>query len=371
MSGLTDKLARLRSYLKASSDKSHDGILPDFCTGRMLVNIIVIAEMLALIITIVTRGLSIPGFQSYSTPVVLLLLSIFIQWVALTSAATLCMLRPYLNRLPEMTALAATYAALLVVTLIISEAAIWTLKLVHGVSLSRLYFHVQNLSISIVVNAIALRYLLNIHELQQRTYSEAQARLEALRARIRPHFVFNSLNIIASLINSQPKKAEHAIEDMAALFRMMLSETENLVPVRNEIEIAEQYIALERLRLEDRLQLEWQIGKLPRSAVIPVLTLQPLLENAIRHGIEARPEVGTIEVGITEENEQIIIRITNPLPDRKRRTRHNTSESPGKTLSDLRLRLNTHYGDAAQLESMEADGRFCVNVILPVRGETA
>jgi two-component system sensor histidine kinase AlgZ len=353
-------------WISTERAEENAGFLPNLCRGDMLLSVVVIAQLLALVITLVTRRISLNIFQD------LLLISLFIQWIALSSAGAVCALRRYLNQLPNLYALGATYILLLLITAVISEAAIWLLFFAGKVSSPRPewygYFHVQNLSVSIVVNALARRYLLGVHELQQRTASEERAKMQALKSRIRPHFVFNSLNIIASLTRSSPGKAEHAIEDMADLFRMMLSESENLVPVHKEVEVAQKYISLEQLRLDNRLAVNWDIGKFPRKAIMPVLTLQPLLENAIRFGIEPSPEGGVIDVSLWEENDAIHIRIRNPLP-RKRRIGRN--ESPeGQALDDIRRRLETHYGEDAKLAKLEQDGQFVVTVELPIRGGT-
>jgi two-component system sensor histidine kinase AlgZ len=355
---------RHKVYPAAAPDGEAAGFLPNFCSGPMVINVVVIAQMMALVITLVARRISVNIFQD------LLIVSLFVQWIALSEAGTLCALRSWINRLPRAPAIAVTYGLLLLVTVVVTEMAVWLLYATGKIQTPRpdwyFYFHVQNFSISIVVNALALRYLLGVHQLQQRTLSEERARMQALKSRIRPHFVFNSLNIIASLTRSSPAKAEHAIEDMADLFRMMLSETENLVPILNEVNIAHKYIALEQLRLDNRLNVEWDIGKFPRKAIIPVLTLQPLLENAIRHGIEPNPEGGTIYVRLWEENDSIYIKVTNPVPVRKPRS---GTAAEGQDLAELRGRLQLHYGDAATLTRTSKNGEFEVFVILPVRGE--
>ncbi|MEW6332567.1 MAG: histidine kinase, partial [Pseudomonadota bacterium] len=255
--------------------------LPNFCTGEVVFNVVVVAEMLAIVINlIIPRNFLAPtAWQD------LLLISIFIQWVALAGTAVLCYTRKYLNRLPNLQALGAAYLLLLLTTFVVSECVVWLLWALGRVESVRPVwyadFHILNLTISAIVNGLLLRLFLAKHELQNRTLSEARARLQALQSRIRPHFVFNSMNIIASLTRSAPEKAEAAIEDMADLFRMMLSQDEMLVPVKNEIDVANKYLALEALRLDNRLAVNWDIGKFPRKAVMPVLTLQPLLENAI------------------------------------------------------------------------------------------
>jgi len=359
-------IARLRVYLDPDLKKEADdgGFLPNFCNGLTLLNVIVIAEMLAFVVTLVTRRIFDNLFED------LLIISIFIQWIALSSAASMCALRKYLNRLPNQGAFGMAYLLLLCVTLAVSEAAMWLLWLFDKTPAPHpdwyAYFLIQNLSVAAIVIALALRYLMARQQLRRHTLSEARAKMQALRARLRPHFLFNSMNIIASLTRSAPTKAEAAIEDMADLFRMMLGDDENLVPIKNEIALAKKYLNLEALRLDSRLNVDWDVGKFPRKAIMPILTLQPLLENAIQHGIEPLPMGGSIGVRLWEENDYIVIRIANPIPP-------GTAQKPKKTgastLDDIRQRLTSHYGDSARLEVLNENGRFTVTVTLPMRGD--
>jgi len=339
--------------------------LPNFCTGEVVFNVVVVAEMLAIVINLI-----IP--RNFLSPTVLqdlLLISLFIQWVALAGTAVLCYTRKYLNRLPNLRALGTAYLLLLLTTFVVSECTVLLLWAIGRIQTARpawyIDFHILNLTISAIINGLLLRLFLAKHELTQRTMSESRAKLQALQSRIRPHFVFNSMNIIASLTRSEPAKAEAAIENMADLFRMMLSQDENLVPVKNEIDVANKYLALEALRLENRLTVNWDIGKFPRKAVMPVLTLQPLLENAIRHGIENMATGGVVEVRLWDENDRIHIRVTNPLP--KIRARQ-VKSTPGQSLDNIRQRFLSHYGEEASLQSSEEDGHFTVTVVLPTRG---
>lgn len=339
-----------------------EGFLPDFCSAPVVVTVVIIAEMFAFMTTLITRRISVSILED------LLLISLFVQWIAIASVAALCYARRPLNRLPRLRAVGMAYALLLLITLVVSEAAVWLLYALGRIGSARpdwyAYFHIQNFTVSVLVNGLALRYLLAKHELRQRTLSEARAKIQALQSRIRPHFVFNSLNIIASLMRNEPARAENAIEDMADLFRMMLSEDEQLVPVKKEIDVAKKYLALETLRLDQRLHVEWDIGTFPRKAAVPVLTLQPLLENAVRHGIEALPAGGTIGVKLWEENGNIHIRVDNPYPTKPKAR----VDSASRSLDNIRQRLQSHYGDAARLEAAGADGRFSVTAIIPMRG---
>ena len=348
----------------AAGEEGH--FLPNFCGGRAIGGIVLIAELLAIVITLVTRRISDNLFQD------LLLVSLFVQWVALAGAATLCAARHFLNRLPNARALGFAFLLLLSVVLVVSEAAVWVLWLTGAVSSPRpewyAYFHIQNFTVAAIINALALRYFLARHQLRQRTLSEAQARVEVLRSRMRPHFLFNTMNIIASLIRSAPDKAETAVVDMADLLRTMLGDSENLVPVSNEIAIARKYLDIEALRLDNRLRVDWNVGKFQRKAVMPVLILQPLIENAIQHGIEAIPAGGTINVRLWEDGDTIHITVTNPLPRVRAKAAAVAPAHSERALDNLRLRLASHYSDAARVEITQEPERFSVTVEIPIRG---
>lgn len=344
-----------------------DHFLPNFCEARMVVSVIIIAELLAVVISLI---MTVPNLYFSNYFQALLQLSVFIQWIALSCAAGLCLARGYLRKLPNFHALVVAYLLLLLITWAVNEAAIWVLWGLDKVSSPRplwyAQFHIQNLVISAIINALMLTYFLTKRELTLRTASEAQAKMQALQSRIRPHFVFNTMNIIASLTRSNPEQAENAIEDMSELFRMMLNEDETTVPVKREIEVAEKYLALEALRLENRLEVIWDIGKFPRKAVMPILTLQPLLENAIVQGIEPLANGGAVSIRLWEENERIHIRITNPFAQ----TRGKKNPEPWlETVENIRQRFNTYYGDTASVDTKKEDGHFHVCVSLPMRAE--
>ncbi len=340
--------------------------LPDFCRGWIIFNVIVMAEMLAIVITLVLPRYIISPYLLQN----LLLISIYVQWIALSGTAILCVTHRYLNKLPKLHAIGMAYVLLLATTWLVTEATIWLLWITDEISSLRpewySHLNIVSITISAFVYALLLRYFVAKHELKQVTLSEERTRMQAMLSRIRPHFVFSSMNIIASLTRSDPAKAESAIEDMADLFRMMLNQEETLVPVKNEIDVAKKYLAIEALRLDNRLRINWDIGKFPRKAVMPVLTLQPLLENAIRHGIEPISAGGTIAVRLWEQGDRIYIKIMNPIP-RIRAKR--TEDSHSMSLDDIRLRFRNHYGDAAKLEFGREGDQFIVTVILPTRRE--
>ena len=190
MGALKELLDKIRQR-PASQKDAAESFLPNFCQGEMIVNVLVIAEMFALVITLVTEQISVNLFFD------LFIISLFIQWIALTSVATLCFLRKYLSRLNRLQAIGLTYVLLLAITSVVTEAYFWVLWIAGELSTPRPEWygmlHIQVFAASVVVNAVALRYLIGVHELQTRTASEERAKLSALQARIRPHFVFNSL----------------------------------------------------------------------------------------------------------------------------------------------------------------------------------
>ncbi len=209
-----------------------------------------------------------------------------------------------------------------------------------------------------IVTGIVIYYFY----LQERAYSPAiaEARLQALQARIRPHFLFNSINAVLSLIRSQPKRAETALEDMADLFRVLMSENRDLVPLAQEIALCHQYLDLEKLRLEDRLKITWQINDMPSDAMIPPLILQPLLENAVYHGIEPMPDGGEIIVKIYTKVKELHISISNPYAPK------NDHHSGNKmALKNIKERLQLHFDLESSLKTEAKNNRYEVHIRIP------
>lgn len=219
-------------------------------------------------------------------------------------------------------------------------------------SSSRALFYVFILSV------ITLYYF----NLQQRAYSPAidEARLQALQARIRPHFLFNCINAVLSLIRSQPKQAEAALEDMADLFRVLMADNRDLVPLAQEIALCRQYLALEKLRLDERLIIEWKIDDMPPDALIPPLLLQPLIENAVYHGIEPLATGGKITIQIYTKRNEIHLILSNPYSVKS--TRHIGSQM---ALKNIKERLTLHFDLEASLKSSLSNGEYQVHITLP------
>jgi two-component system, LytTR family, sensor histidine kinase AlgZ len=222
----------------------------------------------------------------------------------------------------------------------------------------------QNLGRATLLTLAATSILLIYFELRAGAFSPAQteARLAALNARIRPHFLFNSLNAVLSLIRARPQQAEAALESLAELFRAAMRDPGELVSLADEIALGTQYLDLERLRLGERLQVDWAVTDAPLELPIPPLMLQPLLENAVYHGIEPSPEGGTVHIGIAQRGDELRISIANPTVGP---LKHATGNHIA--LANIRERLALYYDLEARLEIDADDDHYEVRIILPCR----
>jgi two-component system sensor histidine kinase AlgZ len=219
------------------------------------------------------------------------------------------------------------------------------------------------------IRAVALAllvsgFLVGYFQLRARAFSPAlaEARLQALQARIRPHFLFNSLNAVLSLIRSDPRRAESALEDLAELYRMLMTDTRSLTTLAEELEVTRQYLNLEQLRLGDRLRVEWRTETAPRDALVPPLLLQPLVENAVYHGIEPGIEAGVVEVAVYREGDHVHVRLTNPY-----HPEHQHRQGNRMALANIRERLALHFDVEASLDQGIAGANYEIHMTMPYR----
>ena len=216
----------------------------------------------------------------------------------------------------------------------------------------------------VVLAMAATVVLLGYFELRARAFSPAQAeaRLAALNARIRPHFLFNTLNAVLSLIRARPQQAEAALESLSDLFRAAMRDPGEMISLADEIALGKQYFELERLRLGERLAVNWQIGAVSMDLPIPPLMLQPLLENAVYHGIEPLPEGGTVSVSITQRGDELRIAIANPNAGQSQHAAGNHI-----AVANIRERLALYYDLEARLEIEVGEQFYEVRIFLPCR----
>jgi len=200
--------------------------------------------------------------------------------------------------------------------------------------------------------------------LRERAYSPAlaEAQLQALQSRIRPHFLFNSLNAALGLIRSDPRRAETVLEDISDLFRVLMRDSRERVPLGNEIALCKQYLAIEQLRLGDRLATTWRVDEASNAALVPTLLLQPLIENAVHHGIEPSATRGAIEIDVARIGRYVDIQIANPWQGEA-----SAAATRGNRigLDNVRQRLALVHDLEASIESRVRDGRYVVHIRLP------
>jgi len=293
---------------KARSIKQNarpDG-LPNFRNPGTLLRILLIGNGLALLQAILLASAWADVAQrmmqiaTLLTPV--LLTSLLLLWVA----------QPWLNRLSYRRGVLAVTALVVVLTLSIYYFGGELYRPPDG---GDSYFDVVRYGL---LSAMVCGILLLYFRLRAKVLSRAlhDARLQVLRARIRPHFLFNTINAVLGIVRAQPRKAETALEDMADLFRMAMSDAQDLVPLAREIQLSKQYMALEQLRMGERLRVDWQIQDVPDDVLIPPLLLQPLLENAVYHGIEPLPQGGSIHIVLRRSGDELHLKVENPCPVR-------------------------------------------------------
>jgi len=342
----------------APAARRDDLFLPDFCGIQMVFAVVVIAQLLAFLLALAPlNGLTADRWRELG------LISLFVQWAALTSAGTLCLARPQLARLSNTAAGLVAYLLMMLVLAIVSEAAFHVMELLGAGHSAYWHAHfiARNLAMGAIINALVLRYFFVQHQWRRNVRAESQARLQALQSRIRPHFLFNSMNTIASLARSDPAQAEAVTENLADLFRMSLSDVRNRISLGEELELCRRYLYIEALRLGERLDVAWDVDALPTDALIPPLTLQPLLENAVYHGIEPATAGGRIEISGRLDGADVDIQITNPAPE-------GTTQRPDGNrlaLDNTRERLTACFGPGARVSIEAEQGLYRVGVRFP------
>lgn len=342
-----------------AADKTAQAYLPDFCAAGTLLVVVLVAELVAIVLTL--AGNPAPG----TFLVELSKLSLYVLWLALLSAAVLCRIRPRVEMLGKTQAFVISFLLLEVLCLLLAEAT-WQLtggldgvvviQDTHG------HFLLRTFAISSIVIALAMRYLYVASEWRRSIVLEAQSRISALQALIRPHFLFNSMNTIAALTRSDPRRAEEAVEDLADLMRANLGGSRDRVTLEDELEVTAIFQRIEKLRLGDRLEVRWEIDDLPMRALIPSLTIQPLVENAIYHGIESLPAGGEVVLRGRQQGERVVIEIRNPRP----RGNGPRREGNRMALSNIRQRFELAYGSRGSVAVDEGDASFAVRLEFPL-----
>ena len=324
--------------------------LPNFCHLGANLRIALTVEA-ALAAGVAARVADVPAFWAEFVA-----LSALAQPALLLTLLALCAAGRWLRGLPYRMGVGATLLLGMAVPVL---AMLWLSPLLAG---SQPVPVAAVAAFALLLGAGLLAYF----NLRARALSPAitEARLQALQARIRPHFLFNSLNAVLSLVRSDPRRAEHALENMADLFRAPMSQANQLAPLEDEIALTRAYLELEQLRLGDRLQVVWHIHKMPADALIPPLVVQPLVENAVYHGIEPLAGGGEISLNIYRSADKVHIVVRNPIAADVGRHKGNRI-----ALANIRERLLLHFDLDAQLKLEPLGAVYQVHIVIPYTRE--
>ncbi|MEY4590330.1 MAG: hypothetical protein RL497_2406 [Pseudomonadota bacterium] len=338
----------------SSAETSIQGdFLPNLCALEAVFRLVILGELLALALVLADLGVKEFDLAVFG------MMSLLVQWVVLASAAGLCRLAPWFRRLKPWQSTLLAYG--------------WILSISSGIGYAALRIQVESASqlwpslatqllITMVIAGVALRYFYVQQQLQAQTKAELRARIQALQSRIRPHFLFNSMNSIASLIATDPERAEAMVEDLSDVFRASLSEP-GLVPMAKELELCRRFVRIEQTRIGERLQMVWEISPEVLEVKIPSLLLQPLIENAIYHGIQPLPEGGEVCVKAALVGDQCWLEVSNPLPDPSTLN----TKGNGLALENIHRRLSAYFAGKTGWQTHLEQGRYILRVQFPAK----
>jgi two-component system sensor histidine kinase AlgZ len=336
-----------------SKEELSEFFIPDLCGSRAVFVMIVLAELLVIVHTLAVSALPEWDWGLFTAG------SFTVLWVVLLSAAVICQLRRALSRLSLPLATFICLLVVVVVTLITSYLLQWLPQPLRGTDTNSWQL-LRNIAVAVVVAGVVMRYFYLQHQIRLREQLELSSRLNSLRDKIRPHFLFNTLNSIASLIMSQPEAAERAVEDLSELFRMSLQDDRRVTTVADELRLCEMYLEIEKLRLGDRLSVEWQVDDRARQQPMPGLVLQPLVENAIYHGVSTLPEGGTVRITVELTANELRASVENPIS-----TQITASQGNNIALENIEDRLQALYGMGGKLTIFPQQDRFRVELRYP------
>lgn len=341
-----------------------DPWMPELCRLPRLAAMLGLAQLVVVVLALAPDG------QRHWTLTELLAASGFALWLALAATVSLCMLRAPLSRLPVVlgsvaaVALAAVIAVACAGVLHALYASLGGDSFAGAIGFWR--FTLGSAATTALISALALRYFHVSDRWAEQMQANARVRADALQARIRPHFLFNSMNLIASLVRRDPQVAERAVLDLSDLFRAALGAGEGDSTLREECELAERYLSIESLRLGERLQVTWQrVEPLPWQQPLPRLLLQPLVENAVLHGISRLPEGGAIELTLSCHDGLLHIGVRNPAPDPSAPSLA-LAHGAGHAQQNIGHRLGWRFGAAGRMTAGWNEGYYECLITVPV-----
>ncbi len=337
--------------------------LPDMCKVQPLFFLILTAQLLVIAQTLTVSSLFSFDWLHLAT------MTFYVQWNVLLCAAALCVSRPLIQRISRNQGAMLAWVLILVMSIVVGVVAQWFsnktgangsgLQSSWNINWRQLASH---LFVVAIMGGIALRYLFLQQQAQVLQQARLHAHIQALQSRIRPHFLFNSMNIVASLIAVDPDRAERVVEDISELFRASLRAGNELVSLKEELALCKRYVAIEQLRLGDRLKVEWNIDHSLDNVMLPSLTLQPLVENAVYHGIQPLAEGGVVEVDANLSNGFFSLTISNPLASKEVVEQAGRSRGNRLALNNTIARLQAHFGPDANVKTIATENRFSAEI---------
>jgi len=339
------------------TDQSY--FLPDMCRAKNVLYLTLIAQLLAIILALNTSFISGDFWNALS------LNALFILWVGFTCASIFCVFKRRISRYSPTHICALMFITINLTTFFITwviSSLLPQLDLFMAPSQSHMSIYIRNTGISIIFSLILLRFLYIQFQWRKQSKAEADAQLDALQARIRPHFLFNSLNTIASLTRLNPPLAETLTEDLSELFRANIQTSKRLVPFKQELTLVQQYLNIEQMRLGERLIIEINVTAIPDNALIPPLSIQPIIENAVYHGIEPSEKGGILNIIGKMDKNIITLLVTNPLNGEQAA---NVRSGNNMAINNIRLRMAQCFPDQSKLLISSSAGKFQTQLKFP------
>lgn len=329
--------------------------LADFSHTMRIFTVVVVTEMMVLIYALSFLRPNIDFFNR------LAVLSLLAQLIAISLTVFLVKTASFFNRFSVYYGL--PLLLLLCLSLTATYIAAWS-WFDAGLGFSMVenaHLLILKISLATTITLLALlRYFYIQEQWEWQVKAYANAQLDALQARIKPHFLYNSLNSIASLISIDKQQAEQAVLNLSGLFRKAFAKNQSSTTLQQELEWVEQYLAIEKLRLADRLQFQQAIDHQLLEQQVPVLSIQPLIENAVLHGVEPSNEPNLIELKVFKRKSRLIIAVSNPFHPKHQ------SKGRGLAIKNIKKRLQISYGSQAQLEQTVVDGKYHSELCLPL-----
>src|SRR4051812_23543874 len=326
---------------------AYPDLLPDFRNLAVMARVLVAVNALALFGVLFAAPNVAQGLDRFVQAAAFLEPLLFAELLALLLLSTLLARLPY------------WIGCIAIVALVMAVAGVY-----HAAVRAVASVAVPALPRTLLLSALGAGFLLGYFRLHTKAFSPAlaEARLQALQARIRPHFLFNSLNAVLSLIRRDPKRAERTLEDLADLFRTLMADARRFVRLEEELHLLERYADIEQLRLGERLRITWELDAAPADALLPPMVLQPLLENAVYHGVEPGTGPGEVLVRIERRGERVRATIENPHLEAGNQRAGNRM-----ALENIRERLALFFDAEASIATQTANGRYRVDIEIPYR----